>query len=201
MQGTLTHVAPVRGPAFVKRLYSDTRMGWVWLPFRLLTGYLWLEAGLRKVTDPQWVQTGNALKGFWQKQLQLDPMQGIQVGWYRDFIQSLLDSRAYTWFGPLIAYSECAVGIALILGAFTGLAALGGALLNWNYVMAGTASLNGILLAMEVFLILAWKVAGWIGLDRWILTYLGTPWSLGALFHPRRMRANEERRAPPVRIS
>lgn len=31
-------------------------------------------------------------------------------------------------------------------------------------------------------LILAWKVAGYYGLDRWLLPRLGTPWRPGALF-------------------
>ena len=30
------------------------------------------------------------------------------------------------------------------------------------------------MLILAVLLILAWKVAGWYGLDRWVLTFLGT---------------------------
>jgi thiosulfate dehydrogenase [quinone] large subunit len=33
------------------------------------------------------------------------------------------------------------------------------------------------MLTLAVLLILAWKVAGWYGLDRWLLSLLGTPWS------------------------
>ena len=29
----------------------------------------------------------------------------------------------------------------------------------------------------SILLILAWKVAGWYGLDRWLLLRLGTPWT------------------------
>jgi thiosulfate dehydrogenase (quinone) large subunit len=29
---------------------------------------------------------------------------------------------------------------------------------------------------MAIGLILAWRVAGWYGLDRWLLPWLGTPW-------------------------
>jgi thiosulfate dehydrogenase [quinone] large subunit len=60
---------------------------------------------------------------------------------------------------------------------FTGIAAFAGSFMNWNFIMAGAASTNGLMLALAIFLILAWKVAGWIGLDRWLLTLLGTPWS------------------------
>ena len=43
--------------------------------------------------------------------------------------------------------------------------------------MAGTVSLNPEMLIISVFIILAWKTAGWWGLDRWLLPSLGTPWS------------------------
>ena len=46
--------------------------------------------------------------------------------WYRSFMQYMLDIQAYTWFGKLVAYGELAIGIALILGAFTGMAAFFG---------------------------------------------------------------------------
>src|SRR5215212_9922392 len=56
-----------------------------------------------------------------------------------------------------------------------------GAFMNWNYIMAGSASTNGWLGMLSIFLILAWKVAGWYGLDRWLLPLLGTPWQPGEL--------------------
>jgi thiosulfate dehydrogenase [quinone] large subunit len=68
------------------------------------------------------------------------------------------------------------VGIALILGAFTGIAAFLGAFMNWNFMMAGSASTNPMLFVIAIGLILAWKVAGYIGLDYFLLPWLGTPW-------------------------
>jgi thiosulfate dehydrogenase (quinone) large subunit len=106
----------------------------------------------------------------------------IAVDWYREFIQAMLDAQAYTWFAKVVSISELLVGTALILGAFTGLAAFVGGFLNWNFIMAGTASTNALLFAIATGLVLAWKVAGWIGLDRWLLPALGTPWRPGVLF-------------------
>jgi thiosulfate dehydrogenase (quinone) large subunit len=40
---------------------------------------------------------------------------------------------------------------------------------------------------------LAWKTAGWIGLDRWLLPLLGMPWRGGALFGKRPARGSEHR--------
>jgi thiosulfate dehydrogenase [quinone] large subunit len=85
----------------------------------------------------------------------------------------MLGAQAYTWFADLVVYGEILVGLALILGAFTGIAAFFGAFMNWNYIMAGSASTNALLLAIAVGLLLAWKVSGWIGLDRWLLPLLG----------------------------
>jgi len=76
----------------------------------------------------------------------------------------------------VIAFGEIAVGLGLILGAFVGLAAMGGLLMNMAFLLAGTTSTNPILATIAVLLILAWKNAGYIGLDRYLLPMLGTPW-------------------------
>lgn len=42
---------------------------------------------------------------------------------------------------------------------------------------AGSASTNPVLFILAILIILASKVAGHIGIDRWLLPALGTPWS------------------------
>ena len=93
----------------------------------------------------------------------------------------MLDNQWYTFFAPLVMWGEILVGVGLILGALTGIAAFFGAFMNWNYIMAGSASTNGWLGMLSIFLILAWKVAGWYGLDRLLLPLVGTPWQPGEL--------------------
>ena len=105
----------------------------------------------------------------------------IAVDWYRAFIQWMLDIQAYTWFAKVVVAGEILIGLALILGAFTGLAAFTGGFLNWKFIMAGTASTNALLFAIATGLVLAWKTAGWWGLDRWLLPAFGTPWRPGRL--------------------
>jgi thiosulfate dehydrogenase [quinone] large subunit len=94
----------------------------------------------------------------------------------------MLDSGAYTWFAKVIAFGEILVGAALILGAFVGIAAFFGGFMNWNFMMAGSASINPVLFTIAILLVLAWKTAGWWGLDRWLLPILGTPWQPGKAF-------------------
>ena len=82
----------------------------------------------------------------------------------------------------MIAFGETFVGMALLMGALTGFAALAGATLNFNFMMAGAAGANPVLFLLAILILLAWKVAGYIGLDRWLLPALGTPWHPGTRF-------------------
>jgi thiosulfate dehydrogenase [quinone] large subunit len=169
-------------PPLARFLFGDTRLAWLWLPLRLFLGWEWLEAGLHKYHDPGWYETGSALQKFWERALQMSPKPVIAVDWYRSFIQYLLDSGAYTWFSKVVVLSELVIGVALVLGAFTAVAAFFGGFMNWNFIMAGSASTNGLLFAVATWLVLAWRTAGWIGLDRWLLPAVGTPWKPGRFF-------------------
>ena len=169
----------VKDPPFAKFLTSDWRASLIWLPLRIYVGLQWLQAGQHKIGDPAWVVTGAALKGYWANAVAIPAAPAkpvIAEDWYRSFLQMLLSTQSYTWFAKLVAYGELLVGIALIIGAFTGIAALFGGLMNWNYIMAGSASTNGLLFAFAVGLILAWKVSGYIGADFFLLRWIGTPW-------------------------
>ncbi len=73
------------------------------------------------------------------------------------------------------------VGIALIVGALTGIMAFLGEFMNWNFIMAGTASSNPLLMVVAIGLMLAWKTAGYWGVDRVLLPILGTPWQMGTV--------------------
>jgi thiosulfate dehydrogenase (quinone) large subunit len=170
--------APVREPQIIQKLLNDPRAGWLWLVLRVWLGWQWLSSGWGKVGNPAWVESGVALKGFWERAVMV-PETGrplIAFDWYRTFLQGMLDAQAYTWFAKLVTYGEVLIGIALIIGAFTGIAAFFGAFMNWNFMMAGTASTNPMLLVVAVGLILAWKVSGYIGADFFLLRWIGTPW-------------------------
>ncbi len=172
----------VKDPPLARLLFSDARAGLLWVFLRVWLGYTWISSSLTKVTNPRWVETGEALKGYWLNAVSI-PEAGrppIAFDWYRGFIQFLLETDAYTWFAKLVAYGEFLVGVALIIGAFTGIAAFFGAFMNWNFMMAGSASTNPMLFAVAILLILAWKVAGYYGADYFLLRWLGTPWQTAA---------------------
>ncbi len=171
-------------PPFTRFLFADPRMAWLWAAVRLYMAYTWITSGWGKLNNPAWVNTGEALKSFWVGALKTDPKPVITFDWYRAFIQFLVDTQAWTWFSKLVVAGELLVGVALLLGAFTGVAALFGGLMNWSFMMAGTTSVNPVFFFLSVLLIMAWKIAGYWGLDRFLLPALGTPWRLGYVLNP-----------------
>jgi len=54
--------------------------------------------------------------------------------------------------------------------------------MNMSFLLAGSASTNPVLFTFAIGLMLAWKVAGYYGVDRYLLPRLGTPWRPGGLF-------------------
>lgn len=172
----ITH-REIPDPPIARFLFGNTRSAWLWLVIRLYLGYQWVIAGSHKM-GPEWLNGGEALKGFWTNAVKI-PEQGkppIAFDWYRSFIVFMLDTHSYTWFAKVVAFGEVLIGIGLILGAFVGIAAFFGALMNWNFIMAGAASTNAMLFSLAILLMLAWKVAGYVGLDYYLLPLIGTPW-------------------------
>ena len=169
----------VEDPPLAKFLFGNTRiMGIVWAVVRILIGLQWVDASSHKLSSDAWMVTGEALKGFWVGALAI-PDGGkskIAFDWYRQFLQGMVDNGSYVWFAKLVAVGELLIGVGLIVGAFVGIAAFFGALMNWNFIMAGSASTNPVLLMGAILLILAWKVAGYYGADYFLLRWIGTPW-------------------------
>jgi thiosulfate dehydrogenase [quinone] large subunit len=174
----------VEGPAFTRFLFGNTRAGLLWLPIRMFVGFSWLDAGLHKLfpagkaIGAGWLDGGTALAGYWTHAVGI-PETGtppIAFEWYRDFLNLLLTNQAYTWFAWLIVAGELAVGLGLIFGVLTGFAAFFGATMNMSFLLAGSASTNPVLFTLAIGLILAWRVAGYYGVDRYLLPRLGVPW-------------------------
>lgn len=170
----------VEGPRIARYLFSNTRAGLFWLPIRLFLGMAWLEAGYAKATEGGWITDGgSSLLGFWQRAVAVPAAPArppISYDWYREFLNFLISGHHETWFAWLITFGEIAVGIGLIVGALTGVAAFFGALMNMSFLLAGSASSNPVLFTAAIGLILAWRVAGYYGVDRYLLPMLGTPW-------------------------
>ena len=177
-------------PKLWRLLMGNVYWALFWLPLRFFVGREWLAAGEHKVRDDAWMDDGVALvapgeaMGFWERVVAVpEPpaRPSITYAWFRDFIQYMIDHEWHTWFAKLIAVGEFLIGLGLVVGALVGIAAFFGTLMNFNFLLAGTASSNPVLFGLGVFLVLAWKVAGFWGIDRWLLPALGAPWRPGWL--------------------
>ena len=159
-------------------LFNDTRSALIWLVIRLYLGYQWLNAGWHKVTNPAWVgaDAGKSVTGFVNGALAKAAEGKDVTGWYAAFLENVVLPNAKV-FSYMVAFGEVLVGLGLILGLLTGIAAFFGSFMNVVFLFAGTISTNPLLFILATWLVLAWKVAGWYGLDRWALPFLGTPWS------------------------
>lgn len=177
-------IIEIKDSPFSHKVFSTTAYSWIWVLVRFYVGYEWIAAGLDKIKNPVWIgeKAGVAITGFVQGALAKTSGPHPDVSsWYAWFLQNIVSTHPIFW-SHLITYGEVAVGAGLILGAFTGIAAFFGLFMNMNYLFAGTVSINPILGIFSVLLILGWKVAGYIGLDRYLLLLLGTPWAKGEVF-------------------
>jgi thiosulfate dehydrogenase [quinone] large subunit len=161
----------------------------VWLILRLWLGYQWLHAAWGKWVEGGWVGSGagGAVKGFAQGAIAQTTGEHPQVtGWYATFLKEVVIPNA-ALFSYLVILGETLVGIALVLGIFTGIAAFFGVFMNSAFIFAGTAGANPLMAIVGILLMLAWRVAGYWGLDRWVLPAVGVPGYPGTLL--RRPRA------------
>ncbi|HEX8966707.1 MAG TPA: DoxX family protein [Chloroflexota bacterium] len=169
----------IQDPPIARFFFQGTTAAWLWLVVRIYVGYQFLLAGWHKFEDPAWMDgSGSGILGFWNRALGTTATGApiVTFDWYRNFLQVLVDTNSAGWFSYVIVFGELAVGLGLILGAFVGVAATGGLIMNMAFMLAGTTSTNPVLAILGVLLILAWKNAGFIGLDRYLLPMLGTPW-------------------------
>lgn len=173
----------VADPPLARLLFSDTRMAPIWFLVRMFVGFAWLDAGWHKIIDTgaktNYIIDGSGILAFWQRIAAIPAAPAkpvISYDFYRSAIQFMIENHWEGFFGKLIAFGETAVGLGLIFGAFVGIAAVAGAFMNLNFMLAGSTSSNPVLLLLGFLLVLAWKTAGYIGLDRYLLPILGTPW-------------------------
>ena len=180
-----TTAGQVDDPKGWKLLLGNTYFAILWLPLRFYIGLAWLTAGEHKVKDDAWL-AGDGMKGFWTRGVGTAEEPGrAYYQWYQDFLSFMLDREWYTWFADLIAWGELLVGLGLMVGALVGIAAFFGSVMNVSFMLAGTTSSNPVLFGLTVLVVLAWKVAGFWGLDRVLLPALGTPWHPGRVFERR----------------
>jgi len=102
---------------------------------------------------------------------------GNPIGWYKDFLDTTVLPHA-SLFATLQTYGEVVVGIGLVLGLLTGLAAAVGLFLALNYGLAtqwmsfGQQGFHLLLITSMVLFLVARAGRVW-GVDAWLVTRAG----------------------------
>jgi thiosulfate dehydrogenase [quinone] large subunit len=139
----------------------------VWLAMRVWLGIMWIQAGWAKL----WGAENSAFLHH----------DGAGVAGFATH-----GTSAYTWWhsiltgavvpnsgaiGVIVAVAEFAIGIALVAGFFTRVAALASLGLLFTYVMSGTASVCAFYALFAIVILLTWRTSSWIGVDGVIAGY------------------------------
>jgi thiosulfate dehydrogenase [quinone] large subunit len=165
-------------------LYRSHGASLLWLVVRVWLGYQWLNAGYQKIWGSEhsafWFGNGAAVKGFAAAGVagSASGKGGASYGWWAGFLHNFVIPNA-SWIAKLVSIGELLIGVALILGLLTGAAALAGLSLNLIYMFSGSAGVNPAFAVLAVLLVLAWRNAGWLGLDRFIFGGARVPGGLG----------------------
>jgi thiosulfate dehydrogenase [quinone] large subunit len=150
-----------------------------YLGIRVFLAYQWIHSGWGKVRNDAWMDGGTALRTYWERAVAVPEAPAtprIVYPAYRSIVQYMLDNEWYSWFAKLIAVGELLIGIGLLVGGLTAIAAFFALLLNFSFIYAGSTSSNPTMIILSALIIAGWRAAGWWGLDRILLPLLGTPW-------------------------
>jgi thiosulfate dehydrogenase (quinone) large subunit len=174
MQRTdLERHADAPSPRVAQLLFRGWLGAILFLPLRLYFGVEWWRSGWEKVTDSAWMNSPDAVGGFAAGAIERGTQgdhPAVAYGWWVNLLEFLRDNAwAASLMGKVVAVGELAIAVALVIGAFTGIAAALGATLNFSFLFSGTAGVNPAYLLAEILLIAGWRVAGQLGADAWIL--------------------------------
>lgn len=152
-----------------------------WLFVRLVLGIEWARGGWEKIGDPGWTDApaGAAVQGFLNGAIakSTEGPHPEVPHWWHQTIESLFLPQAEA-VAYLVAYGELIVGLALIVGVFTRLAAVVGVAMNLAFLWSGTSSTNPQFVVLGLAIVLLGTAAGSYGADRWI-----GPWLRGRAGH------------------
>lgn len=152
----------------------------VWLMVRIYLASVWMQFGIGKIRGG-WLR-GDALESL---------LEAVAEGhtpapfpFYGRVAEILVATGMDAVLCMLIPLAEVAVATAFLTGLMLVPAAICAILINTNLILAGIASVSfdGRIIALQLLLLAAWRVAGYLGLGTraWWRTWLRGP---GGPFH------------------
>jgi thiosulfate dehydrogenase (quinone) large subunit len=138
-----------------------------WTAMRIWLGVMWLQAGVAKLwgaENPAFLHNNGAgVAGF--------AAHGAPAyTWWGSFLHSFVVPNS-GWIGFVVAFAEFAIGVGLVLGLFTRIAALGSLALLFTYVMSGTASVCALYALVAIVILATWRTSSLFGADGFIAGY------------------------------
>src|SRR5208283_5382100 len=102
-------------------LFRSSAASWIWLVARCWLGYQWFNAGYQKIWGSEklgfWYNGGAGVYGFAKAGVVANhtPDGAVGYGWWAAFLHNFVMPNA-SWIAKLVALSELAIGVGLILG-------------------------------------------------------------------------------------
>lgn len=148
-------------PRTLQWMARSKAMAVVWTAMRVWLGVMWIQAGDAKLWGKEnsafLHNGGSGVAGF--------AAHGVAAySWWGTFLHHFVVPNA-SWIGILVALSEFVIGLALVAGFLTPLAALASLGLLFTYVMSGTASVCAWYALFAIVLLAVWRTASWLGAD------------------------------------
>jgi thiosulfate dehydrogenase [quinone] large subunit len=159
----------------------------IWFVLRIYLGWEWATAGWHKLAGG--FDATGFIKGAVAKPVIDKATNELIYPTFTAFLEHFALPNA-TLFNTLIPLGEFLVGLGLIVGAFTTVAAFFGLLMNFMFMFAGTVSTNPWLVLMGGIILLAGTNAGRFGVDHYL-----TP-LLRKLVHKFKEAGHEDHPAP-----
>lgn len=134
----------------------------LWLVLRIYLASIWMQFGVAKLRGG-WLK-GDALEALLQAVA--DGQTPAPFPFYARVAEFLVATGLDGLVCILIPLAEVAVATAFLTGVMLVPAAICAILLNTNLILAGVASIHfdGRIIALQLLLLAAWRVAGYLGL-------------------------------------
>ena len=136
----------------------------LWLAVRLYLGYMWVLMGIGKIQAG--FLTGDPIGPILE--LNANGTLPVPLELWRPVAGFLVDLGVTPLISLSMPFLEIAVALAFISGVLVAPAAIGATLLNVIFILAGIGQiqLDGRFIALQLLLVLAFKVAGTIGVEK-----------------------------------
>ncbi|MCU1492771.1 MAG: hypothetical protein JWO62_535 [Acidimicrobiaceae bacterium] len=154
-------------PRAIEFLMQSKVMAIGWTAMRVWLGIMWIQAGVAKLwgaENPAFLHNNGAgVAGF--------AAHGTPAySWWGSLLHGFVVPNS-GWIGILVAVAEFLIGVALVLGLFTRVAALGSLALLFTYVMSGTASVCAFYALFAIVIVATWRTSTWLGVDGVVAGY------------------------------